>query len=130
MVLAAGGGRTGIPEESKSVRHHGSAEGNGRLPVPTIGNAYDRFRSSDVKGTPMTLPWNLTGPATAALLTLLFLLGSPAAGATATATRPAVGVASDGPTPANRPAAPRIYRDRVEPHWLPAGKRFWYRNEL
>src|ERR1043165_2599887 len=25
---------------------------------------------------------------------------------------------------------PRVYRDRIEPHWSADGKRFWYRNEL
>ncbi len=27
-------------------------------------------------------------------------------------------------------AQPRVYRDRVEAHWLDGGTRFWYRNEL
>lgn len=27
-------------------------------------------------------------------------------------------------------AQPRMYRDRVEPHWLEGGRQFWYRNDL
>jgi dipeptidyl aminopeptidase/acylaminoacyl peptidase len=28
------------------------------------------------------------------------------------------------------PAQPRVYRDRVTPHWSTDGNRFWYRNDL
>ncbi|HOW73650.1 MAG TPA: DPP IV N-terminal domain-containing protein [Phycisphaerae bacterium] len=43
-------------------------------------------------------------------------------------------VAAMGPPAAaqSRPvaAAPRVYRDRVEPHWLTGNTQFWYVNEL
>jgi hypothetical protein len=26
--------------------------------------------------------------------------------------------------------APRIYRDKIEPHWFAGNQRFWYRNDL
>src|SRR5207249_7183816 len=42
---------------------------------------------------------------------------APGAGAGAGAPR------RDG---ARSPEGARIYRDRVEPHWLPDGNRFWY----
>jgi len=31
---------------------------------------------------------------------------------------------------AQQRSAPRTYRDKVEPHWLPGGDSFWYRNDL
>jgi dipeptidyl aminopeptidase/acylaminoacyl peptidase/uncharacterized protein (DUF885 family) len=46
------------------------------------------------------------------------------------ASQPRVGAsASPGTSPAPS-REPRVYRDRVDPHWLEGGERFWYRNRL
>ena len=36
------------------------------------------------------------------------------------------------PAPPQRPQAPdrRVFKDRIEPHWVKDGDRFWYRNDL
>ncbi|MDB5294107.1 MAG: dap4 3, partial [Phycisphaerales bacterium] len=55
---------------------------------------------------------------------------SAAAWADGPATRQ-VAATSAATAPAERRVSPpRVYRDRVEPNWLPGGTRFWYRNDL
>lgn len=57
-------------------------------------------------------------PVAAAAWLLLLCLHALAAGHATAAGAPGPG------SPA------RVYRDRVEPHWLPGNQRFWYRNDL
>ena len=42
---------------------------------------------------------------------------------------PVLPVRSAAAEPAS-PPPPRVYRDKVDPHWLPGGDKFWYRVDL